>query len=86
MAEHPWSLQDAKNSFSAVVEAAVQGRPQMVTRHGKPAVMVVSMRDYDRLQRREAAGPSSFVDHLLAMPQDEPAETRAAVRARDVEF
>lgn len=31
-----WSLQDAKNSFSAVVEAATQGRPQHVALRGKP--------------------------------------------------
>ena len=30
-----WSLQDAKNRFSAVVDAAVGGDPQRVTRRGK---------------------------------------------------
>ena len=35
-----WSLQDAKNRFSAVVDAAVGGDPQRVTRRGKPAVVV----------------------------------------------
>jgi antitoxin Phd len=30
-----WSLQDAKNRFSAVVDAAARGEPQMVTRRGK---------------------------------------------------
>ena len=33
-----WPLQDAKNKFSAVVEAAVAGHPQRVTKRGKPAV------------------------------------------------
>lgn len=86
MAEQPWSLQDAKNSFSAVVEAAVQGRPQMVTRHGKPAVVVVSAPEYERLRRREKAGVASFVDHLLGMPQDGQGDERAAVAPRDVDF
>jgi hypothetical protein len=40
MAHRNWSIQDAKNRFSEVVEAA-QCRPQLVTKHGKPAVVVV---------------------------------------------
>ena len=31
-----WQLQDAKNRFSAVVDAALTGHPQRVTRRGKP--------------------------------------------------
>jgi len=31
-----WSLQDAKNSFSAVVAAAAEGTPQIVTKRGNP--------------------------------------------------
>jgi prevent-host-death family protein len=30
-----WTLQDAKNRFSAVVEAALAGEPQRVTRRGR---------------------------------------------------
>ena len=36
-----WTLQDAKNRFSAVVDAAMAGQPQQVTRRGKPAVVVL---------------------------------------------
>ena len=37
-----WSVQDAKNRFSAVVDAALAGQPQEVSRRGKPAVVVLS--------------------------------------------
>ena len=30
-----WTLQDAKNRFSAVVEADLAGEPQRVTRRGR---------------------------------------------------
>ncbi|WP_083797926.1 type II toxin-antitoxin system Phd/YefM family antitoxin [Synechococcus sp. CB0205] len=40
-----WSLQDAKNRFSAVVEAALGGRPQLVTRRGQPATVVIAAAD-----------------------------------------
>ena len=33
-----WTIQDAKDKFSAVVDAALAGTPQEVTRRGKPAV------------------------------------------------
>ncbi|HZL30704.1 MAG TPA: type II toxin-antitoxin system prevent-host-death family antitoxin [Pseudolabrys sp.] len=34
MARRSWSVQDAKNRFSEVVEAA-QSKPQTITKHGK---------------------------------------------------
>ena len=42
------SLQDAKNGFSAVVAAALDGRPQHVSRRGRPAVVVISEAEYAR--------------------------------------
>ncbi len=83
MAEPHWSLQDAKNSFSAVVEAALKGTPQTVTKRGKPAVVVVSVEEYERLSRRRAAEPS-FIEHLLAIPQDEVEAERVRLKPRDV--
>ncbi len=86
MPEPRWSLQDAKNSFSAVVDAAVHGRPQTVTKRGKPAVMVVSVEEYERLSRSGDGARPSFVDHLLAMPQDDGDFERSAVSLRDVDL
>ena len=48
-----WPLQDAKNKFSALVNAALAGEPQRVTRRGQPAVVVVATEDYERLCRLE---------------------------------
>ena len=47
MGRQTWSVQDAKNRFSEVVEAA-RRKPQTVTKHGKPAVV-------DRGRRRVRA-------------------------------
>ena len=66
-----WQLQDAKNRFSAVVEAAVAGDPQRVTKRGKPAVVVLAVGEYERLRRREKATAPSLADLLLAIPQDD---------------
>ena len=54
-----WSMQDARNSFGAVVDAALAGEPQQVTRRGKPAVMVIAVAEYERLcQGDPAATPN----------------------------
>ena len=50
-----WTLQDAKNKFSEVVNAACSGLPQVVTKHGKPSVVVLPMEDYTRLLEHSKA-------------------------------
>lgn len=77
-----WSLQDAKNRFSAVVEAALAGRPQEVTRRGKPAVVVLSAAEYRRLVDAAGRQRESFADHLLRFPGGDPPRLQA--RPRDV--
>ena len=62
-----WTLQDAKARFSAVVDAALAGEPQAVTRRGKPAVVVVGAEDWARITG--AAGAGGFAAHLAAIPQ-----------------
>lgn len=85
MAHHTWSVQDAKNRFSEVVKAAQRG-PQTVTRHGKPAVVVVAADDYERLRQLDRAQAPSFAQLLLSIPQDGGEFPRLQVRPRDVEF
>ncbi len=67
-----WALQDAKNRFSAVVNAALDGEPQTVTRRGAPAVVVLAVEDYERLCRAEKAGAPDFIQHLLSIPGGGP--------------
>jgi antitoxin Phd len=81
-----WSLQDAKNKFSAVVEAALKGEPQTVTKRGKPAVVVLSIAQYQHLARKAAQPRPSFVDHLLAIPQGGGKFERLKLKPRDVDF
>ncbi len=40
------ALQDAKNRFSAVAEEASRGSPQLVTRRGRPLVVIISYELY----------------------------------------
>jgi prevent-host-death family protein len=56
---HEWSIRDAKNHLSEVVEAA-QRAPQAITKRGRPAVIVLSKKDYDRLQQQREPLTSFF--------------------------
>lgn len=47
-----WQLQQAKNGFSQLIKEAIGGSPQRVTLHGKPAAVVVSAEEYERLIKR----------------------------------
>jgi antitoxin Phd len=85
MAQRSWSVQDAKNRFSEVVEAA-RRTPQTVTKHGKPAVVVVNVVEYERLRQLERAKAPSFVELILAMPQDDGEFPRRIVRMRDLDL
>ncbi len=81
-----WSLQDAKNRFSAVVDAAVSGDPQQVNRRGKPAVVVLAVEEYERLRHLEKAGAPTLAELLLAIPQDAGEFDRMQLPSRPVDF
>ena len=78
------SQQDAEDQFGAVVDAALAGHPQTVSRKGKPAVVVVAAVEYYRLLRAAKVNRRSFVDHLLAFPAN--TMPRAAASPRDAGF
>lgn len=85
MEDPRWSVQDAKNRFSEVIEAARE-KPQTVTKHGKRAVVVVAAEEYDRLKTLEKQKAVSFKEHLLNMPKDDGTFERVKLRLRDTGF
>lgn len=88
MDERIWQLQDAKNKFSELVERAADGEPQVVTKRGKRAAVLVSAAEYARLKGRAAGtAPADFIHHLLSAPKgDFPVPRRAKTKLRRVDF
>jgi antitoxin Phd len=93
MPQAQWSLQDAKNRFSAVVAAALAGTPQFVTKRGRSAVVVLAVEDYENLREKERLGRPSFIEHILAAPRrppeigdEEELFSRIELKPRDVDF
>jgi prevent-host-death family protein len=63
-----WSLQDAKNKLSAVVDAAAAGAPQIVTRRGVETAVIISYEEYERIMAGDRKSPS-MVQHLIDIPR-----------------
>jgi len=78
-----WQLQAAKQQFSELVERARRDGPQVVTKHGKDAVVVVSAEEYQRLR---GEGPS-LVEFIRSAPDFDVLDLdRARDRGRQVEL
>ena len=59
-----WTVAQAKAKLSEVIERAVSGTPQTITRHGKTAVVVVAASEWQRRIKRNG----TLADFLLASP------------------
>jgi antitoxin Phd len=58
-----WPVQDAKARFSEFLETCLAQGPQLVTKRGAEAAVLVSMDEWRRLN---AAAPASLKDLLLS--------------------
>ena len=66
MVSKTWQLQMAKSRFSDLVKTAMTQGAQTVTKHGKPAVVVVSAEEY----RRNFGPRKSLASALRECPED----------------
>lgn len=59
-----WQLQEAKNKFNEVVRKANSEGPQIVTKHGKDSVVVISADDFKKSKRPK----ESLIDFFQCSP------------------
>jgi prevent-host-death family protein len=79
-----WALNDAKTQFSEVIERAQQ-EPQLVTKHGKNAAVVLSYEAYQRLLSNDNAWDALRPEHPVLEDEESPFE-RTQVTPRAVNF
>jgi prevent-host-death family protein len=60
-----WQIKDARANFSALVDKAISDGPQIVTRNGKNAVVVVSIEEWTRRERRDGDLAEFFANSPL---------------------
>lgn len=59
-----WQLQEAKSRFSELVNRALEGKAQIITRRGKKVVVVLAYEEYER----RTAPQDSLAHFLLNSP------------------
>jgi prevent-host-death family protein len=76
-----WAVAEAKARFSEVIDRALAGGPQTITRNGQKAVVVVSAEEWQRKTKRKgnlaeffAASPLRGSDLKIRRSKDEPRE------------
>ena len=81
-----WQLQDAKQRFSRLVDAARDSGPQVVTRHGREVAVVLSIEEYRRLRGAGEADPltSGPRDDEFAKLMDEIVSERSRDTPREI--
>ena len=79
-----WQLQEAKSNLSQLIKRAARGDAQVVTVHGKPAAVVVSVEEYARLTRRRGRLSSALLRPELAI--DDLDLSRSRDTGRDLEL
>ena len=62
-----WKLQDAKAKFSQLVDDAIEIGPQYITQRGNKAVVVLSVREYEKIISKKP----SFKEFILDCPKME---------------
>ena len=51
MTRRAWSLQDAKNRFSEVINRALSDGQPVITRRGEEVVVIIATKEFARLQK-----------------------------------
>lgn len=81
---HTWAVQDAKAKFSEFLDACLSEGPQVVTRRGTEAAVLVSVDEWKRLQ----AGARPSLKQLLLSEESRfelPVPERGQARRRRIE-
>jgi len=84
MIENHWQLQDAKSKFSNLVDKAQHIGPQIVTKNGKVAVVVLSIEEYKKLIKPKTNLVNFFQSSPLA--KEDLDLTRSKEIPRDIEL
>lgn len=80
---HKWQLHEAKNKLSSLIDVAIDGKAQCITRRGEEAVVVISMEEYKKLKNQKP----NLKEFLSKGPKFEDLEIdRAHGRARELDL
>ena len=61
-----WQIQDAKTKLSEVITRAMQQGPQLITKYGEKAVVIISYNEYEKLKKSQGKLSEFFSTSPLA--------------------
>ncbi len=64
----PWQVQEAKQRFSEVLRAAIDGKAQFVTKHGQEVAVILDISQYRQLRGESM----TLVEYLRHQPLPDP--------------
>ena len=81
-----WQVQDAKARFSELLDTTLKNGPQVVTRRGIEAAVLVPIEEWNRLQRAARPGLKTLLRASGARTESLAPERRKLRRRPVVEF
>jgi prevent-host-death family protein len=83
---HKWQLQEAKNKLSSLVDSAIHGEIQYITRRGIDAAVIIGIDEYKKLKGKKL----NLRDFLLQGPKFDDLDIErvrgARGKAREIEL
>ena len=80
-----WQLQEAKNKFSEVVNIAQRDGPQIISRHGKNAAVILSYEQYCSMSHKRKSVKAALMAADLSQ-LDLSRDTSPTGRATPIDF
>jgi prevent-host-death family protein len=78
-----WQLHEAKNKLSNIIDTAMHGKPQCITKRGEDAVIIIGINDYEKLIKQKL----NFSEFLLSGSKFDDLEIeRARGKSREGEL
>jgi prevent-host-death family protein len=77
-----WQLQEAKAKLSQLVERAVEGEAQTITKHGRETAVILSYSEYMRLQKHN----KSALEALSGAPKSELKTYRSKAPVKPIQL
>ncbi|MDQ7016900.1 MAG: type II toxin-antitoxin system Phd/YefM family antitoxin [Gammaproteobacteria bacterium] len=84
MKDNTWQLQEAKSHFGQLVSDAMHKEPQIVTKHGDKAVVVLSFEEYIKITQPKTDLVAFLRDSPLAEVEFDLDRDKAKPRETDL--
>lgn len=87
--ENIWTVEDVRNDFAAIAQAAYAGEPQYVTNHSQPDLVILTKSSFDQIKQQERGENRQFVEFLISGPKGDifpEGYTPSDLCSREVDF